>query len=172
MIRELVRAILAWAVTLIALLFATNARAAECFPMADLFGALATQYGEAPKDQGLTSDGNLMQLWAGESGSWTLVIVTPHGTVCCDTQQMISWTRGKGRSRTFSHHSPASCISASRSASPWHRAGLHQQTRCLPRSGARSSVGSISRENLSHTSSRVPSRPMTNGLPHGDPRPM
>lgn len=47
MIRELVRALLAWAVTLIALLFATNARAAECFPMADLFGALATQYGEA-----------------------------------------------------------------------------------------------------------------------------
>lgn len=82
MIRELVRAILAWAVTLIALLFATNARAAECFPMADLFGALAVQYGEAPMDQGLTSDGNLMQLWAGESGSWTLVIVTPHGKAC------------------------------------------------------------------------------------------
>lgn len=67
---------------LIALCFATPAHAIDCFPMADLFGALAVQYGEAPQDQGLTSDGNLMQLWAGESGSWTLVIVTPHGNAC------------------------------------------------------------------------------------------
>jgi hypothetical protein len=82
MIRELVRALLAWAVTLIALLFATNARAAECFPIADLFGALAVQYGEAPQDQGLASDGNLMQLWASKAGTWTLVIVTPQGKAC------------------------------------------------------------------------------------------
>lgn len=74
MIRALICAICA-------LLLATPAHAVQCFSQADLYATLSAEYGEAPQAQGLSGDGMLMQVWAGES-TWTLLIVTPEGQAC------------------------------------------------------------------------------------------
>lgn len=66
---------------LIPLILATPAHAVQCFSQADLYATLASEYREAPQAQGLSGDGMLMQVWAGES-TWTLLIVTPEGQAC------------------------------------------------------------------------------------------
>jgi len=63
-------------------LLATPAHAVQCFSQADLYATLATKFSEAPQVQGLSGDGMLMQVWAGETGTWTLLIVTPEGQAC------------------------------------------------------------------------------------------
>ncbi len=64
------------------ILAAAPAAAITCLPQADLYATLSAEYNEAPQMQGLSGDGMLMQVWAGETGTWSLLIVTPEGQAC------------------------------------------------------------------------------------------
>lgn len=64
------------------ILAAAPAAAITCLPQADLYATLSAEYNEAPQMQGLSGDGKLMQLWASEAGTWTLIVITPQGQAC------------------------------------------------------------------------------------------
>lgn len=79
------------AAALVAAFFMAAPAAAQIFPrtlpipcsgpdvLPDL---LARDYGEAPAEQGV-ADGALVQLWRNaETGSWTILLISPDGTVC------------------------------------------------------------------------------------------
>jgi hypothetical protein len=63
------------------LLAAPAAAVAQCAPRADVLAQLADRYGEARRGIGL-SDGNVMEVFAAASGSWTVTMTTAHGLTC------------------------------------------------------------------------------------------
>jgi hypothetical protein len=55
----------------------------NCTTRTALTVALATSYSEAPVIMGITSTGAVLELWANaETGSWTVLTVTPDGVAC------------------------------------------------------------------------------------------
>lgn len=54
----------------------------SCAPRAELLARVASKYREVPRLIGLTPQGNLVEIWASESGTWTAVITQPSGQSC------------------------------------------------------------------------------------------
>ena len=56
---------------------------AECPPRAEQIAMLAEQYSEHPIGAGIAADGaSILEVYAAEDGSWTLLRVTPDGQAC------------------------------------------------------------------------------------------
>ncbi|MEQ3626004.1 MAG: hypothetical protein ABNH26_08855 [Celeribacter sp.] len=55
---------------------------APCAPRDELLARYAAKYREAPRMIGLTRQGNLVEIWASESGTWTAVVTQPSGQSC------------------------------------------------------------------------------------------
>jgi len=53
-----------------------------CAAYDDLAAHLDKKYGEHPVNWGLSSDGNLVEVFASDSGSWTVVVTNPRGISC------------------------------------------------------------------------------------------
>lgn len=54
----------------------------RCMLRDDLAGVLSHRYQEHPIGQGLTGDGRLLEVFASEAGSWTLVLTQPSKLSC------------------------------------------------------------------------------------------
>lgn len=68
---------------LIASLLAANSAYAEtCAPRAQVVERLSGEYQETTLGNGLTSNGAIVELWASESGSWTIFATMPNGMSC------------------------------------------------------------------------------------------
>ncbi|WP_339109030.1 hypothetical protein [Thioclava sp. GXIMD4216] len=66
------------------ILAAQNLRAETnaCGKRADIVVELANRYQETRRSTGIAANNTLMELFAAESGSWTLLATTPNGTSC------------------------------------------------------------------------------------------
>ncbi|SPJ26276.1 hypothetical protein [Palleronia abyssalis] len=53
-----------------------------CAPRAELLENLATAFGEVPKTMGLADGGMVVETFAAESGSWTIIATRPNGISC------------------------------------------------------------------------------------------
>ena len=53
-----------------------------CSDHATATGSLTQQYQETKKGMGLTPSGHLIEVFAGEAGTWTILLVTPEGVAC------------------------------------------------------------------------------------------
>ncbi|MDP6428746.1 MAG: hypothetical protein QF393_12080 [Rhodospirillales bacterium] len=62
-----------------------------CAAYDDLAALLGKKYGEHPVNWGLSSDGNLVEVFASDSGSWTVVVTNPRG-ISCIRAAGESWT--------------------------------------------------------------------------------
>jgi hypothetical protein len=64
-------------------LIASPLRAApQCGPHDNVADELAKQYGEAPHAMGLAQDNTVMELYAAETGTWTLTVTLANGQTC------------------------------------------------------------------------------------------
>jgi hypothetical protein len=54
----------------------------QCGPRQELVKNLGEKYKESPVGRGLTQPGQVLELFASQSGSWTMVVTTPNGTSC------------------------------------------------------------------------------------------
>jgi hypothetical protein len=60
-----------------------TARAApQCAPHDTVASNLAGQYAERPRSMGLAQDNTVMELYAADSGTWTLTVTLPNGMTC------------------------------------------------------------------------------------------
>ena len=53
-----------------------------CGTYADLSNMLVERFGERPATAGVADDGTLMQVFASDANTWTMVNVSPQGTAC------------------------------------------------------------------------------------------
>lgn len=58
------------------------AHAAECAPHAAIVAGLARNFGETVVAMGLTGQGTMIEVFASEAGTWTIVQTAPMGTAC------------------------------------------------------------------------------------------
>lgn len=58
------------------------AQAARCAPRDAVLKELKKRYAEGPVGVGLTARGNLLEILASPSGSWTLIVTVPGGPTC------------------------------------------------------------------------------------------
>lgn len=65
-----------------ALLAATPAAALQCGKRDVITITLAERYGESRRAIGLAQNGVVMELYAAQSGSWTITITRPDGITC------------------------------------------------------------------------------------------
>jgi hypothetical protein len=72
---------IAKALILLALPCAVEA-APKCGPRAGLVAALADRYEEHPVQRGVTAANTVLEVFASESGSWTIVISDARGLSC------------------------------------------------------------------------------------------
>jgi hypothetical protein len=56
--------------------------AAQCAPRDTIATNLATQFGESRRIIGLAQDNTVMELYAAETGTWTLTVTLPNGMTC------------------------------------------------------------------------------------------
>jgi hypothetical protein len=56
--------------------------AMQCAPHDTVATHLATSFGEARRSMGLAQDNTVMELYAAESGTWTLTVTLPNGMTC------------------------------------------------------------------------------------------
>jgi hypothetical protein len=64
-------------------LFPDPARAAaQCAPRAKVAANLATEFGEVRRSMGLAQDNTVMELYAADTGTWTLTVTLPNGITC------------------------------------------------------------------------------------------
>lgn len=61
---------------------ATPASALHCAQREAVTVTLAERYGESRRALGLAQNGVVMEVYAGESGSWTITITRPDGMTC------------------------------------------------------------------------------------------
>jgi hypothetical protein len=54
----------------------------QCGPRQDLVKNLGDKFKESPIGRGLTQPGQVLEIFASQSGSWTMVVTTPNGTSC------------------------------------------------------------------------------------------
>jgi hypothetical protein len=64
-----------------ALLSSASAQA-QCGPREQIVKSLGENFKEAPIGMGVTQPGQVVELFASSSGSWTMVVTTPNGTSC------------------------------------------------------------------------------------------
>ncbi len=66
------------------LTFLTNIAAAQlpCAPRDEIIGQLAERFKEVPEANGITPDGVLLEVFASEKRSWTILLTTPQGVSC------------------------------------------------------------------------------------------
>lgn len=67
---------------LLALATATPAAALQCASRDTVTTALAERYGEQRHALGLSQNGVVMELYAAQSGTWTITITRPDGITC------------------------------------------------------------------------------------------
>ena len=58
------------------------AQGAQCGPREQVLGALSENYQERLVSRGVTSAGALLEVLAGPSGSWSIVLTVPGGQTC------------------------------------------------------------------------------------------
>lgn len=66
----------------LALAHAPAAAQTPCMERTALGDHLARVYGERPAGSGIAGGAQLIEIFAGASGSWTLVVTTPDGRAC------------------------------------------------------------------------------------------
>ncbi len=54
----------------------------QCGPRQELVKNLGEKFKESPIGRGLTQPGQVLEIFASQSGSWTMVVTTPNGTSC------------------------------------------------------------------------------------------
>jgi len=54
----------------------------QCGPHAGVVAVLAKKYGETVRSMGLTGQGTMIEVFASDTGSWTIVQTAPMGTAC------------------------------------------------------------------------------------------
>jgi hypothetical protein len=59
-----------------------NATGPPCAIRAHVIQALRTHWGEFLVGHGLSKDGRLVEIYAGQDGNWTIIATTPSGTSC------------------------------------------------------------------------------------------
>ena len=59
-----------------------HAQAANCGPHADVVAGLARNYRETVVAMGISSGGNMIEVFASDTGSWTIIFTTPDGVSC------------------------------------------------------------------------------------------
>ena len=55
---------------------------AQCGPREQIVKSLGDNFKEAPIGVGVTQPGQVLELFASSSGTWTMVVTTPNGTSC------------------------------------------------------------------------------------------
>ena len=55
---------------------------AQCGPREQIVKSLGENFKETPIGMGVTQPGQVLELFASSSGSWTMVVTTPNGTSC------------------------------------------------------------------------------------------
>jgi hypothetical protein len=76
----------------------------SCGPRDTVLDHLAREYGEVHIGQGVTSQGQLLEVLTSPSGSWTLLLSLPNGQSCIaaagesweDLKDVVRQPRGKG----------------------------------------------------------------------------
>lgn len=68
-----------------AMLAAPVAAQQNCAPRERIVDHLATKYDEAQVGVGLDAAGNLIEVWAAASGSFTILVSSPNGLSCIAT---------------------------------------------------------------------------------------
>jgi hypothetical protein len=81
--------------------FLSTARAQpHCGPRDQIVKALGENFKETPVGMGVTEPGQLIELFASSSGSWTMVATTPNGTSCLvaagENWDMVRRVKGHG----------------------------------------------------------------------------
>jgi hypothetical protein len=80
--------------------FGHSATAAQtsCGPRDQLVKVLSDQYKENPVGMGLAQPGQVLEVFASSSGSWTMVVTKPDGTSCMiaagDNWEMLKEVKG------------------------------------------------------------------------------
>jgi hypothetical protein len=54
----------------------------QCGPREQIVKTLGETFKEAPIGMGITQPGQVVEIFASSSGSWTMVVTTPNGTSC------------------------------------------------------------------------------------------
>lgn len=54
----------------------------QCGPRQELVKNLGERFKEAPIGRGITQPGQVLEIFASQSGTWTMVVTTPNGTSC------------------------------------------------------------------------------------------
>ena len=55
---------------------------AQCAPREQVLATLSDRYGESRRAIGLAANATVMELFASETGSWTMTVTLPDGIVC------------------------------------------------------------------------------------------
>lgn len=80
------KSILVMAALLIAMVIAgiaaAQAQSGSCSPRQKVVDTLAQKYKESRRSIGVATKGRVMELFASESGSWTIVVTYPNGMTC------------------------------------------------------------------------------------------
>lgn len=66
-----------------------------CGERVDIIDTLKTRYHEAPISMGLAGNGGVVEVFASQKGSWTIVVTQPTG-VACVVSAGESWENLKG----------------------------------------------------------------------------
>lgn len=69
-------------ITAIAVCIAAPVVAQTCGDRADVVAYLAEEWQESRQSIGLASDGMVVEVFASESGSWTILVIRPDGMTC------------------------------------------------------------------------------------------
>lgn len=67
---------------ILALWAATPALAQSCLPREAALRTLAEQFGESRVGMGMTNGGMVVEVFASETGSWTILVTRPDGATC------------------------------------------------------------------------------------------
>lgn len=59
-----------------------TAQGPQCGPRGVILDALRSGYQERPVSRGVTSTGALLEVFAGPSGSWSILVTVPGGPTC------------------------------------------------------------------------------------------
>ena len=54
----------------------------QCGPRHALIDMLGNQYKEQPVSRGVTGSGALLEVWASDKGSWSILVTVPGGPTC------------------------------------------------------------------------------------------
>lgn len=61
---------------------AAQAQGMQCAPYEDVKKALAEQFGEVSVGFGLAANGDVIEVYVSQAGTWTIIVVTPAGQGC------------------------------------------------------------------------------------------